>query len=493
MPKNTESKRTYRKKWQLGNMKNIFEKAKQNLKGLLLIAVSTTALSAKADVWVTQNQWSEAWEQKYQQWLQTSTGAKMFATKLKADGSANPYYGIRVDCADLVYSLRAIFSFENGLPYAITNTVSKAGPISNSVTRYDKLPAGHARLVAFLDWIYGIVSTRGLSADTFSPAINKVGTGTIILTTKKNHHSWTIRDVTITGNPFLIFNSTVGRLSGYEVQERQSWPNPSWIFEPEVDSKDPKKTVPVYKPGSYAGFRQWRSPEYLGKPEASVPGYSEEQHTVGLSNWKKLAQSHLAQTTETVDQIVLRLLKDACADFKQRVTAVAEAEQFKKSQPALSCMNATDFDEYSTPSRDRRLIDGLMQARVYFQDGLKKGGEQSFSPENLAVYRDFFPFVEKSAAEEAKLDKETKNSEGYCSLRINEKLGKLSLAELKRRMFLGQVSANPNDAATGRFGYAHTSQDIGYTTCKAQNFGLEPSVYDLNRIEQDARKEIAGH
>lgn len=473
-------------------MKNFIRFSNVLVLAVLFMAVTIVSVSSRADVWPTENEWSPAWEQKYKDWLRNSTDAKFFSRKINADGNPNPYYGIRVDCADLVYSLRIIFSFENHLPFGLHNAVSGANEIiTNGITRYDKLPEGYPRARAFLEWIYGIVSTHTMAADTYSIPFSAVGEGSIILTTKKNHHSWTIRDVTSAGNPGLIFNSTVGRLSGYDVQVRESWPNPSWVFEPEVSANDPTKNIPVYRPGSYAGFRFWRPVAFLTKPEVAVPGYSDEQFTVGLNQWKTKAVSHLASVTETVDQIVMRLLKDACADFQQRVTAVAEAEQFKRRNPG-QCLNSTDFDEYSTPSRDRRMIDGIVQARVYFQDGLKQSGEGAFSVANLVIYKTMFPFISNTAAEEARLDVTAKSPDNFCSLKVNDQLGRLSLAELKRRAFAGRMSANPNDSSTGRFGYVKTSSDIAYTTCSSNNFGLNPSVYNLDQLERDARKEISG-
>lgn len=482
---------------------------------MVLASVLLSTLHARADVWKAENEWSDEYEQKYKEWLRTSTDSHLFSREFNKDGSPNPYYGIRVDCADLVYSLRIIFSYENKLPFALHNPASPRGPlITNAIKRYDKIPEGILRLKAFLGWIYDIVSTHGLPEDTYSVPFEAVGSGTIILTSHKNHHSWTIKDITKTGNPDLLFNSTVGRLSGFDVQERLSWPNPFWIFEPEVDKQDETKTINIYQPGSYAGFRQWRPIEHMKTVESAIPGFSDEQHTVGVSKWKSIAQNKLAKVKETTDQIVMRLLKDACSDFAQRITAVAEAEAFKSelenalatgessatsaaiksvqldSENIQGCLDADHFDQFSTPSRDRRFVDGLIQARVYLQDELKRSGEKSFRPENLKIYRTIFPYISRSAKEEAALDKTAKSANNFCSKTINEKLGNLSLAELKRRAFAGRVSANPNDAPTGRFGYNKTEKDIGYTKCQSKNYGLEPSVYDLDKIESDAKKEI---
>jgi hypothetical protein len=476
------------------------------------LALLVFANLAQAAVWPTENQWNAEWEGKYREWIKTHAHAKMFSNEKLANGQPNPYYGIRVDCADMVYSLRVLFSFENKLPFVMTNPVGSSGKvISNEITRYDSTAEGVPRLKKFLVWIYDLVSTNGLPKDTYSIGFKDVTGGVIILTSKKNHHSWTITDISKTGNPTLIFNSTVGRESGFDVQVRQSWPNPAWIFEAEVDKDDATKNIPIYKPGSYAGFRYWRPAQFLNVPESTVPGYNEEQHIVGVSKWKTIAQTSLAKVKENIDQVVMRLLKDACADLNQRVSAVEEAEVYKENMAAdfaagkseadssyvrdymsdperpsdRRCMTYKAFDQFSTPSRDKRFIDAIISARAYYKYGLEHFGEKSFSAANVAIYKAIFPFINNSAGEEAKLDKGDTSSD-FCSVKIPN-VGTLSLTRYKRRVFSGRFSSNPNDSHAVRFGYGKTVKDLG-DVCPA--YDLTKKSYDLNKIEEEMMAEV---
>ncbi len=494
-------------------MKIQIGKSKTVLTLIAFVAVAALATTSKADVWKNENQWSADWEMKYKEWLQTTPTARFFSAEKKANGSANPYYGIRVDCADMVYSLRIIFSYENKLPFAMHNPARKSGAlITNSITRFDRAEDGIVRLKSFLTWIYDIVSTHTIPDDTYSTGFKDVGPGSIIVTSKKNHHSWTILKISKVGNPTLIFNSTVGRESGFDVQVRQSWPNPFWIFEPEVDATDETKSNNIYAPGSYAGFRYWRPIESMSAPESAVPKYSEEQHLVGISKWKQAAQKVLATTTETIDQVVIRLLKDACSDLNQRVAAVAEAEVYKsklasavtsgdatnqyvqevdqdKDKPSdLRCMIYKYFDQFSTPSRDRRLADALVLARAYYQLGINKQGEKAFLAENLKIYKTIFPFIMKSAAEEADLDTNAKSANNFCAVKLNSQLGLISLAEVKRQTFKGRISSNPNDAMSGRFGFAKTENDLG-SICPS--YDLKPNAANLIQTEEEALREVS--
>ena len=481
---------------------------------IAILTVSLLAQFAQAAIWAEENQWDASWEAKYHEWLKVNASAKMFAVEKKANGEPNPYYGIRVDCADLVYSLRILFSFENKLPFAMNNPVgnSKSPSITNQISRYDKFPEGPARLKQFLTYIYDLVSTHGINIDTYSIGFKDVGPGTIIVTTHKNHHSWTITNISRSGNPTLVFNSTSGRTAGFEVQSRQSWPNPFWVFEPEVDKDDATKNINIYLPGSYAGFRYWRPAQFLKSKEIEIPGYSEEQHNVGIGKWKTMAQNSLAKVKENIDQVVMRLLSDACADFKQRVDAVQEAEVYKSEMAAdfaagksaeqsdyvkdymsdpehpsdNRCMTAKAFDLMSTPSRDKRFIDALILARAYYSFGLKKFGAKAFSTTNSAIYQAFFPHIDVSAGEEATKDNgETKSD--FCAYKI-QNVGSLNLARYKRRVFSGRFSSNPNDSANVRFGYPKTEKDLGEV---CPTYDLVKKSYDLNQIEQEMMREVS--
>src|SRR5688572_30808120 len=88
--------------------------------------------TAHAAVWETQAQWNDQYENLYGEWVQT---------RLKNDAFSNPkspFYGIPTDCADLIYTARALFAFENKLPFKIRNSRTTAGGfITNSETKWD--------------------------------------------------------------------------------------------------------------------------------------------------------------------------------------------------------------------------------------------------------------------------------------------------------------------------------------------------------------------
>ena len=71
------------------------------------------SISLNASVWNSTNSWNNEWERKYRDWVKNDLTPEIFI-----DGR---YKGISTDCADAVYTIRAIFSYENDLPFHFRN------------------------------------------------------------------------------------------------------------------------------------------------------------------------------------------------------------------------------------------------------------------------------------------------------------------------------------------------------------------------------------
>lgn len=503
----------------------------------LFLTLLVQATSVMADVWTVTQQWSPAMETRYQEWVKKNAKVDMFSREyLDAKKTKkNPYFGITADCADTVYALRVIFSFEHGLPWAIKNPSNTKKTIDQSLKRFDNFPEGVPRLRAFLLMLFSIVSTTSLQHDTYPVSLNKIGSGVIILTSKINHHSWTIADIDALGNPRLVYNSVVGKASGSKLQQRSSWPNPFWVFQPDEKLSDPnnplsaKIKIPVYVADSYAGFRYWIPVDKILDNPKSLPEYSNDQYELNLNSWKQTIQSRLAKKKESLQEIVERLLKDACDDVKQRITAVDEAEHYKKqlkialaseyqilqkkvsaspltqqeedfidmisdfraeqkALPHAQCLIAKQYDLLSTPSRDRRLFDAIMLARAYFVHGMQTLGPKGFTELRLKQFKRIFASPELSAKNESA---DAKNAIAPSELSIcRVKIGKeeLDMAEIKRRVFRGYLSSNPNEDVFGRWGGRQGNQSDFAAFCPTYGDVYKP--FDLDQAEAEAQSEI---
>lgn len=407
------------------------------------IALAVFAPKAHADVWTSVNDWNDQWEQGYEEWVAKNWTADFFARTVLPNGQNNPYYGVRADCADTVYSMRLIYAYENKLPFAFQDptTVAKV-QINNKMNRWNKITDENKRLKNFITYVFNIVSTNSLPADTYPVAVSRdtIHSGGLIRTTRVNHHSWTIKEIQSIGVPHLVFNSTVGRNSGFGLQERVSWPNPAWIFEGD------------FSPKSEAGFRYWRPLEFIGGPVWEVPGYSEEQFTIPLDKWQKTIQKKLALRQETEEQLLRRLSQTVCESAKGRVTAVNDGVNYLNSMPLNTCMDYGTYDTYSTPNRDQRLFDDISALRRAYKDILKSGHGNALTDEMKIKMNKVFPIIMLTAKEEAeRMQVSPIDNASWCTVEYAPGK-KMDLAEIKRRLFLGLMSNNPMDNMDYRWG-----------------------------------------
>lgn len=407
---------------------------------LTLLIVQLLSAQVRADVWSDVNTWDSKWEQAYSNWVEQNWQIDFFSRAQLPNGQNNPYYGLRVDCADTVYSMRLIFSYENKLPFVVQDPTTTDKTISNRMSRWDGKNETE-RVRQFLVYIYNMMSTRSLANDTYPVAINRtaVRPGTLMKTTAKNHHSWTVKQILPIGVPWLVFNSVVGAGTSLTIQQRQSWPNPEWVFEGDFSA------------AGTAGFRDFRPPNFINKPVWTVPGYSEEQYRIPLSSWVKTVQSKLALRAETDLQQIQRLLKTVCDGVQGRVVAVKEGVDYLTSSGG-KCMDYATYDNFSTPNRDRRVFDDLISLRQAYKEILASNQGRDLSEALMLQLNKVFPFIKNSAAYETQnMQAQTVNSLSLCS--VEYAAGKkIDLAEFKRRLFLGLISNNPHDPMEVRWG-----------------------------------------
>jgi ribosomal protein L39E len=409
-------------------------------RAFLLIALTSLSLTSHAAVWIDTNQWTPEWENEYSTWVQGNWNIEFFARKTLANGQSNPYYGLRVDCADTVYSMRAIFAYEHRLPFVVNDPTAMGKLLSHRMGRWDAQNQ-NVRIRSFLTFLYDMMSTRSLPNDTYPVAISRqtIRPGTLMMTTKQNHHSWCVKDILSIGVPYLVYNSTVGKTTGTTLQQRQSWPNPMWVFET-------NSTV-----SGNAGFRNWRSESDLQKPVWQVQGYSEEQYKIPLKSWVDTVQKRLAVTHETDVQKITRLTKTACEAFQGRVSAVGDGLNYLNSNPR-SCMDYATYDTYSTPNRDQRLFDDIMSLRQSYQNIMKANNGRELSALTVTTLNKVFPAILQSAKQERSVMQSSRiDSDSLCVVEY-VRGQKMDLAEFKRRLFLGRVSNNPHDTFEYRWG-----------------------------------------
>jgi|GEM_PF-1120483 len=400
------------------------------------------SLSVRAQVWNDTNTWSPEWETRFATWVQQNWQVDFFSRKTLPNGQSNPYYGLHMDCADTIYSMRIIFSFENQLPFVVQDPTTIGKTLSNRMTRWNSESNQVQRMRNFLNFMYGVLSTLSLPNDTFPVPVSRkwIHSGSLMKTTPKNHHSWSVKEILPIGVPHLIFNSTVGANSGFGLQERISWPNPEWVFETN------------FTPAGTAGFRYWRTEADLNKPVWEVANYSEEQYRIPLGQWNKIVQAKLAVTSETDDQQIRRLFQTVCDGMQTRIASVNDGLGFLRAMNPNQCMDYPTYDTYSTPNRDHRVFDDFAALRRTYKEMLKENGASGVSAALKPQLEKIFPYLEMSAAAEtARMTESSIDQRSTCLIEYTP--GKtIDLAEAKRRLFADLMSNNPLDEVEYRWG-----------------------------------------
>jgi len=402
------------------------------------------ATSTQAKVWEASNTWSLEWEQKFSQWVRTnSVNTKMFTDR------RSPYYGIKADCADAAYAIRAIFSMENSLPFKVKNPSgarSGYGTLTNDSNRFDYAGSPKKRLVALVNYLGGAVGTEHLNYhDTLPVEVKSISPGMLFTYkirrrgNKFIRHAYNIKDVTPTGDFDVIYATQAIAKNGLPLNLRQGFSFSN-------------------APQSVWGFKRFKWPQYLNSSSSAYPsgfGYSQEQYglaqSLGARGFFRSVKRALKTSNQTPEQLLRAKLKTLCSAAVDRIESVNQGlAQLSRSS---RCMNYADYDAYSTPSRDKSLLTDFENLFYEMQELEREGvvGEIDYS------FWDILSDIRSGSARSSS-DRELLST---CS--VNYRSGvSIHLAELYRRMKNNLLSSHPNDGVAQRWGETTRNR----TSCK---------------------------
>ncbi len=315
-------------------MKKLSKNWIQVLATIFLLAVS---FSSHAMVWKTINTWDDVWEERYQHWVKNNWTEDFFMNEKKPI-----YYKFSHDCADAVYAMRLVFSYEYKLPFVIHNASRPGRTISNGMTRWDRLPESK-RVRKFMEYVADMTSTKTLAHDTYPIALDDIKPGDIYAA--PGVHSYQIVNITINGVAEVMSSTTPKA--------------PRFL--------DRIPSFPFYVPEDIKrksdGYRRFIQPQNIRKSMRKQPGYSDEQYTIAKAvnynyvRFTDIIASALGKKKEEADEKTLRLMIAMCMYANDRAVYVYDAlwylQEMKKK--GRRCMNRAEYDNYSTPSRDKRL------------------------------------------------------------------------------------------------------------------------------------------
>lgn len=383
------------------------------MKYIMLITLFFIANASPAAVWEDKNSWDDSWEEKYKSWVKKNWDKKTFAKD-------TIYKGLLVDCADAVYSMRYIFAAENNLPFVIRDPTGGDLLISNQRSKWDDLPE-NKRKREFLKSLYGVVSTRSLPNDTYPVAVSRktITSGALLRTDQDSHHSWTIKYMSDTGVPFLVFSS---RPAKNIMLTRFEYPTTQFTF---PNGLKPERNV---------GFMAFKQPADLLKNKSEIPGYSLEQYNIDIRSWAQTLQKKLALKDESLSEKAERIMISACDGSMERVEAVNDALNFL-AKTGNQCMSAQKYDDYSTPSRDKRLKGSFDELEEIYQTAVAEDLAKTFNPD---VWAQLSHIMKGTASD-------------FCPIQISSNTI-LNLNQIYTGFVQGLISSNPHDPLSIRWG-----------------------------------------
>ncbi len=404
---------------------------------LVILVVFFTRVSSAA-VWDSgNNYWNDNWELKYQHWAATEWKEDFFLNKVNRPA----YFGIPHDCADAVYLMRAVFSYENKLPFKIHYLNKKNKYISNTMTNWDK-SSEDQRFRQFALFLIDRVGTRSLPVDSFPIALAQIKAGDLYV--EPGTHSYSITGITDTGVTVLMNSTTPA--SPKNMIKLYSYP----FF------------IPHDPVGMTDGYRRFKWPRNIDKPAQQQPGFSNEQYVVaqqaGLNYvpFTDIISKKLQRRAEPLEEKTMRLMHSLCSFAKERVNYVNDGLKHlnKIRTQGRQCMNAKEYDYYSTPSRDKRLYRFFQEVQKIAYAGGKM--EEDKVNGQILARSIFHPDLPESLLTEL---------DNFCGLAIypNDNTKHINLRQMWERLEKGTVSSDPHAPFESRWGMTEQKY-IG--TCK---------------------------
>jgi len=330
----------------------------QSLRQKWSVAIQTQTLKATSDpkkgLWRAKESWSEEWEDKYAQWVAAEVPTTFFKD-----------LNLLVDCADVVYALRFIFSRIHQLRFGVR--LAGSGILFTHAaydSRWSKLPTDEdwkkdQRFLKALNFLLENTYTKSLLDDSYpvkvTPEYITPGTHFLDFTTYVNAaHTW------------IVFKTPQSAPEERAlIMACASQPRQTWVLmtTPFLDSA-------TEMPQARGGFMRLRWINAQGTALVSapkMPGYSleqfspefiSEQGSLGLSTQFRIS------STPDIELLFHHHLDGILQSLQARSYLVLNAQFNCTGTRTTECAPGSQrYDDYSTPSRDRRLANHIAVAR----------------------------------------------------------------------------------------------------------------------------------
>lgn len=385
---------------------------------LLVVAVIFGGAQAQSAAWEDTATWSASWQDRFSQWVESRDVHIEMALQASQD---RDYLNVEMDCADFIYYLHAVFSFEHQLDFSVQ--LRNGQHLTNQTTQFDFILDKKARFKAFLRYLLKQTNTTTLQADSVLLPVNRnaVRAGSFLMTDRPKNHVWLIKAIKPSGTPEML-SATV---------PASNFIYPAFTF-PTAESAFPNVTKAGYLSPSRGGFRRLRWPR---AHEATAV----EQTQIPLNRYfetiVKALQNPVA--TVTTDSELDRLLDETCMQLRIRTNIVTDAMTVLTSRRTLT---SEQINQLSTESRDQRIRDLIGQTR---QLAIRK--RSALGQAAIEKYHRLFDF-------DPALVLNTSNAETYCFIQWAENRIEPMANIVRRFEQPDRISSKAQDSLEARWG-----------------------------------------
>ena len=334
------------------------------LTNIFSIDLSDSVESTGLVIWETKNTWNQEWEKRYAQWIEESVDKDF----LKRNN-------VPVDCADVAYALRWIFSRINYLPAA--NTLAGSGALFGNESfkskwinlKKDTDWYNDKLFLTALNYLLDNTYTHTLLRDVYPIKISKESliAGVIHLSLHEENGHTRIFSKTnyedVDQIPLMFMSGTTPRMLRTLYEETFS-----------IDSRVPRElggVVQMRWPSKV--INKWRLMDAVNMPNYSLEQYEGEymrtETNFVVATFKRLGVEFKP------DVIAKRQIEDIKEMVRTRISIVEEGNRVCQIE---DCAESTsNFENWSTPSRDKRILSNLENVKKFVQ---------RFGSDNLRVF-----------------------------------------------------------------------------------------------------------
>ena len=446
-------------------------------------------------VWPVHDEWNTRTENLYSAWIEKLFDAPLDQQPTWAalhevlrDESRNFLFDhlgaaedeqnfiIRPDCADLPYFLRAYFAFKIGLPFGYSECSRGAGGIPPACSKWwnnqdptaAKRPGMVASFAHFVRWTLadavhsgsGRAPAKDDNTDYYPVALDveSLRPGTIYAD-PYGHVLVLAKRIAQTPEAGGLFLAVDGQPDGTVARKRFWRGNFLFALDPLLGSPGFKRFRPVVK-GKGGALRQMTNAEILASPDYG--DYSLEQYGAGVEGFYDKMDD--VMSPEPLDPV--RAMKETIGaleeQVKTRVQSVDNGRKFLKTgrtaeMPDGSTIFETmgDWEDFSTPSRDLRLLIAVDVVRG-FPDRVARLPGRYAMPVGKSI-------ADVKAELVKTLDSEL-HARTFTYKRSDDSDFTLTLQDVIDRMDAFEAAYDPNDCVELRWGAPEGSDER--STCK---------------------------